>query len=164
MPTSAYIPRPKILQGVSQLGLSSVLDIYGFSRAHTPQTSVRLQTTMAQVGKQECHSSPAQLHSFLFPCLSFQLLTAACTFCFHSFCSCGAASWACRCCWSHWSAVQQLANPPKLLSCNARVHLPFCLLQPPVGFFKIIYIYIYIFGRKSANPKQCCVNSAVTLW
>lgn len=74
----------------------------------------------------------------------------------------GAASWACRCCWSHWSAVQQLANPPKLLSCNARVHLPFCLLQPPVGFFKILYIYI--FGRKSANPKQCCVNSAVTLW
>ena len=57
----------------------------------------------------------------------------------------GAASWACRCCWSHWSAVQQLANPPKLLSCNARVHLPFCLLQPPVGFFKIIYIYIYIY-------------------
>jgi len=32
-----------------------------------------------------------------------------------------------------------------------------------LGFLKI-YIYIYIFGRKSANPKQCCVNSAVTLW
>lgn len=46
----------------------------------------------------------------------------------------GAASWVCRCCWSHWAAAQQLANPTKLLSCSARVHLSFCLLQPPVGF------------------------------
>lgn len=47
----------------------------------------------------------------------------------------GEAIQVCRCCWSHWDPAQQLANPFKLLGCSIRVHLPFCLLQPPVFYF-----------------------------
>lgn len=122
-----------------------MLNIYGHSGAHTPQTC-QAANHNGLVGNTGA-SQFSRLATFL--SLSLSIISVPhCTLCILlPFAVAGAASWVCRCCWSHWAAAQQLANPTKLLSCSARVHLSFCLLQPPVRFWFFLVIIIIILAE-----------------